>query len=105
MMMMRLGPVVLVAVLQVPPVRIMNDNEVGAGFLGSSAPDTASDDEIHWGRCTWKQCSRFRQWLLGPIFLVAVLQIPPVTLDYDIIIGAGVCGSCAPDTTSNCWIK
>ena len=31
-----------------------SDDEDGAGFLGSSAPDTASDDEIHWGRCTWK---------------------------------------------------
>ena len=67
----------------------MIGDEARAGCLGRSAPDTASetydDDE--------------------PVVLVAVLQIPPVTLDYDIITGAGVCGSCAPDTASNCWIK
>ena len=43
MMMMRLGPVVLVAVLQIPPARIMNDDEAGASGLGSNAPDTASE--------------------------------------------------------------
>ena len=42
MMMTRLGPVVLVAVLQIPPARIMNDDEAGASGLSSSAPDTAS---------------------------------------------------------------
>ena len=87
--MIRLGSVVLVAVLQIPPTSISDDNEAGAGCLGSSAPDTASDDDK----------------TLGPVYEVAVLQIPPVTLDYDIITGTGVCGSCAPDTASNCWIK
>ena len=38
---------VLVAVLQIPPARIMNNDEAGASFLGSSALDSASDDEIH----------------------------------------------------------
>ena len=57
-----------------------DDNKAGAGCLGSSTPDTASDDEA-LGWWSWKQCSRCRQWLLGPVFLVAVLQIPPVTLD------------------------
>ena len=42
-MMMRLGPVVLVAVLQIPPVRIMNDDEAGADVPGCFAPDTASE--------------------------------------------------------------
>ena len=84
MMMMRLGPVVLVAVLQIPPAMMIRFT--GAGVRGSSAPDIASG---YWGQ----------------FFLVAVLQIPPVTLDYDIITGAGVCGSCAPDTASNCWTK
>ena len=78
MMMMRLGPVVLVAVLQIPPVRIMNDDEAGAGCLGSSAPDTASDDEA-----------------LGPVVVEAVLPMPPV------VTGAGFLGSSAPDTASN----
>ena len=77
-MMMRLGPVFLVAVLQIPPARIMNDDEAGAGLLGSSAPDTSSDDET-----------------LGPVYVEAVLPIPPV------VTGAGVLGSSALDTASN----
>ena len=52
---------VLVAVLQIPPARIMNDDEAGAGGLGISAPDTTSDDEA-----------------LGPVVVEAVLPIPPV---------------------------
>ena len=44
----------------------MIDDEAGAGFLGSSAPDTASDDET-----------------LGPVYVLAVLPIPPV------VTGAG----------------
>ena len=42
--MMRLGPIVLVAVLQIPPASIYDDDEAGAGCLGSSAPDTASEN-------------------------------------------------------------
>ena len=56
----------------------MNDNEAGAGVDGSSAPDTASDDET-----------------LGPVYVEAVLPIPPV------VTGAGFLGSSAPDTASN----
>ena len=77
--MMRLGPVVLVAVLQIPPASIYDDDETGAGCLGSSAPDTASDDDK----------------TLGPVYEVAVLPIPPV------VTGADFLGSSAPDTTSN----
>ena len=53
------------AVLQIPPASIMNDNGAGAGVDGSSAPDTASDDET-----------------LGPVLMEAVLPIPPVGLMY-----------------------
>ena len=42
---------------------VMYDDEVGAGVLGSSAPDTASDDET-----------------LGPVYVEAVLLIQPVEL-------------------------
>ena len=77
--MMRLGPVVLVAVLQIPPASIYDDDKAGAGCLGSSAPDTASDDNK----------------TLGPVYMVAVLPIPPV------VTGAGFLGSSAPDTASN----
>ena len=69
---------VLVAVLQIPPARIMNDNEAGASGLGSNAPDTASDDEA-----------------LGLVVVEAVLPMPPV------VTGAGFLGSSAPDTASN----
>ena len=69
---------VLVAVLQIPPARVMNDDEAGAGGLGSSAPDTASDDET-----------------LGPVYVEAVLPIPPV------VTRAGFLGNSAPDTASN----
>ena len=54
------------------------DDEAGAGVLGSSAPDTASDDKT-----------------LGPVYVVAVLPIPPV------VTGADFLGSSAPDTASN----
>ena len=78
--MLRLGPVVLVAVLQILPASIDDDDdEAGAGCLGSSAPDTASDDDK----------------TLGPVYVVAVLLIPPV------VTGAGFLGSSAPDTASN----
>ena len=43
----------------------MNDDEAGAGGLGSSAPDTASDDEALW-----------------LVVVDAVLPIPPVGLMY-----------------------
>ena len=76
---MRLGPVVLVAVLQILPVSIYDDDEAGAGCLGSSAPDIASDDDK----------------TLGPILQDALLRIPPV------VTGAGFLGSSAPDTASN----
>ena len=76
---MRLGPVVLVAVLQIPPASIYDDDEAGAGCLGSSAPDTASDDDK----------------TLGPMYEVAALPILPV------VTGAGFLGSSAPDTASN----
>ena len=77
--MMRLGPVVLVAVLQIPPASIYDDDEIGAGCHGSSAPDTASDDDK----------------TLGPVYVVAVLPILPV------VTGAGLLGRSAPDTASN----
>ena len=51
----------------------------GAGCLGSSAPDTTSDDDK----------------TLGPVYEVAVLPIPPV------VIGASFLGCSAPDTASN----
>ena len=51
----------------------------GVGFLGSSASDTASDDDK----------------TLGPVYVVAVLPIPPV------VTGADFLGSSAPDTASN----
>ena len=64
-LMMRLGPVSMEAVFQIPPVSIMNDDEAGAGVDSSSAPDTASDDET-----------------LGPVLMEAVLPIPLVTLNH-----------------------
>ena len=69
---------VLVAVLQIPLARVMNDDEAGAGGLGSSAPNTTSDDEA-----------------LGPVVVEVVLPMPPV------VTGASVLGSSAPDTASN----
>ena len=77
-MMIRLGPVVLVAVLQIPPASIYDDDEAGAGGLGSSAPDTASDDEA-----------------LGLVVVEAVLPMLPV------VTGAGFLGSSTPDIASN----
>ena len=56
----------------------MIDDEAGAGCLGSSAPDTASDVEA-----------------LGLVVVEAVLPMPPV------VTGAGFLGSSAPDTASN----
>ena len=55
-----------------------DDDEAGAGGLGSSAPDTTSDDEA-----------------LGLVVVEAVLPMPPV------VTGAGFLGSSAPDTASN----
>ena len=55
----------------------MIDDEAGAGGIGSSAPDTASDDEA-----------------LGLVVVEAVLPMPPV------VAGAGFPGCFAPDTAS-----
>ena len=55
-----------------------DDDEVGASGLGSSAPDTASDDKA-----------------LGLVVVEAVLSMPPV------VTGADFLGSSAPDTASN----
>ena len=77
--MMRLGPVVLVAVLQIPPASIYDDDETRTDCLGSSAPDTASDDDK----------------TLGPVYELAVLLILPT------VTGAGFLGSSASDTASD----
>ena len=55
-----------------------DDDEAGAGGLGSSAPDTASDDEA-----------------LGLVVVEAVLPMLPV------VTGASFLDSSAPDTASN----
>ena len=55
-----------------------DDDEAGAGGLGSSASDTTSDDEA-----------------LGLVVMEAVLPMPPV------VTGADFLGSSAPDTASN----
>ena len=52
-------------VLQIPQASIMNDDEARAGVDGSSAPDTANDDET-----------------LGPVLMEEVLPILPVGLMY-----------------------
>ena len=39
----RLGPVLIDALLPIPPARFVIDDEAGAGIDGCSAPDTASD--------------------------------------------------------------
>ena len=57
----------------------MINDEAGASCLGSSAPDTASDDDK----------------TLGPVYEVAVLPIPPV------VTGADFIGSSATGTASN----
>ena len=57
----------------------MIDVEAGAGCLGSSATDTASDDDK----------------ILGSVYEVAVLPIPPV------VTRASFLGRSAPDTASN----
>ena len=77
--MMRLGPVILIAVLQIPPASIYDDDEAGTGCFGNNAPDTASNDDK----------------TLGLVYEVAVLPIPPV------VTGADFLGSSAPDTASN----
>ena len=41
--MMRLGPILMDAVLPIPPARFVIDDKAGAGIDGSSAPDTASE--------------------------------------------------------------
>ena len=49
------------AVLPIPLASIMNEDGVRAGIDGSSALDTASNDET-LGSVLRKQCSRYRQW-------------------------------------------
>ena len=83
----------------------MIDDEAGAGCLGSSAPDTASDDDKTLGPVYVVAVLLIPPVVTGADFLGSSAPIPPVTLDYCIITGAGVCGSCAPDTASNYWIK
>ena len=39
----RLGPVLMDAVLPIPPVIFLIDDEAGAGIDGCCAPDTASE--------------------------------------------------------------
>ena len=55
----------------------MIDDEVGAGFPGCFAPDTANDNEA-----------------LGLVVVDALLPMPPV------VAGAGFLGCFAPDTAS-----
>ena len=55
-----------------------DDDEAGAGGLGSSAPDTASDDKA-----------------LGLVVVEAVLSMLPVVTRIDFL------GSSAPDTASD----
>ena len=79
-----LGLVVVEAVLLMPPV------VAGAGFPGCFTPDTASYDKtlgpVFQDALLWMQ---YRQWaycikrtLLGPVYVDALLLIPPVTLEH-----------------------
>ena len=43
MVIKRLGPVLMDAMLPIPPVSFVNVDEARAGIDGSSAPDTASE--------------------------------------------------------------
>ena len=99
-MMMRLGPVVLVAVLQIPPASMYDDGEAGAGGLGSSAPYTASenydDDKAGAGGLgSSAPDTASDDEALGLVVVEAVLPMPSV------VTGAGFLGSSAPDTASN----
>ena len=97
---MRLGPVVMVAVLQIPPASIYDNDEAGASCLGSSAPDTASenydDDEARAG-CLGSSApdTASDDEALGLVVVEAVLPMPPV------VTGASFLGISAPDTASN----
>ena len=64
--------------LQISPVTLDYSIIAGASGLGSSAPDTVSNDEA-----------------LGLVVVEAVLPMSPV------VTGAGFLGSSAPDTASN----
>ena len=50
--MMRLGPVVLVAVLQIPPASIYDDDEAGPVVLVAVLQIPPAMMR-HWGWCTW----------------------------------------------------
>ena len=63
----RLGPVLMDAVLPIPPAIFVINDEAGVGIDGCSAPDTAS--EFIDGNET-----------LGPVLMDVVLPIPPVRL-------------------------
>ena len=80
---------------------IYDDDEAGAGFLGSSAPDTASeyyDDEAGAGGLgSSAPDTASDDKALGLVVVEAVLLMPPV------VTGASFLGSSAPDTASNCW--
>ena len=54
-----------------------DDDEAGAGGLSSSALDTTSDDEA-LGLVVMEAVLPMPPVVTGPVFLVAVLQIPPV---------------------------
>ena len=79
-----LGLVVVDAVLPIPPV------VAGADFPGCFAPDTASYDKtlgpmfqdalLRMQYCQWAYC--IKRTLLGPVYVDALLLIPPVTLEY-----------------------
>ena len=60
----RLGPVLMDAVLPIPPAIFVIDDEAGAGIDGCCAPDTASEIDVVsercWGRYYWMLCSRYR---------------------------------------------
>ena len=65
-----LGLMVVEAVLPIPPV------VAGANFPGCFTPDTASYDKT-----LGPVFQDALLWIPPMVFLVAVLQIPPVTLD------------------------
>ena len=49
----KLGPVLMDAVLPIPPAIFVIDDEAGAGIVGCCAPDTASRIDVlrdrYWG--------------------------------------------------------
>ena len=79
-----LGLVVVDALLPMPPV------VAGAGFPGCFAPDTANYDKtlgpvfqdalLQMQYRQWAYC--IKRTLLGPVYVDALLLIPPVTLEH-----------------------